>query len=301
MLQKPVKFIVKGLCQLDIPWEIAQNVPNIRLSMSISCQESQSRKYIFRAETTIKAIKDYFLSIKTGKLKTDSLADVILLAYNLGDLNYSDKYLLPDLQDLSDGDLIKIPEPALYKYVKQYLQEIFNPECICGYEFSQNIQQSSDNNPTSEIYLIVYEFRRYFDDRKINYPAKAKDRGALYSKNMGNLIVTLNRMKLYIINSQNFPLICKQFVGLPQTTRIWIMNRICCIYICNISLSFYNSWLNFICERRELANFLWNNMDRDNLLNIGGVNKFKPQYNSMKKKEFCELQKYIELFSNKCV
>jgi len=316
---------------IPISVEVAMMVPKIKAFLESEEGKQGDFRYTFEFTTTIEAVKTLFqwktCSLdKTKRWSSDELTpeqwkEAAVLAQQLGDESFVD-YMLETL-DFADVD-----PSFLGSRIEGYLRECFFPSCECdaGYAklrydeakawFQSLVEDQQEAvKRVYEVYLKVRGvrlYRGYLDEREKSFIRnKLKEigpdvEGKFFNRQYFWTWYYANNEHAgydYSSTDEKGRQVASQWYNIPVEQRWMIIEYLNIEYYfeklptCACKPTFSESWSLFCSEDPKLSRYIWENMDREEILT--NTNVPKRRIGTMKKSGFDELIKYIAFIASK--
>jgi hypothetical protein len=274
--------------------DLAQAIPNIS---SLIGDSEQKVEYKYRHDVTPKALSTYLRSV-SARIKSmpyDGLTEltpedwnlVFWLAYRLGDTEfYEDTSQFPEMMEIADL-ILQMPEPARLFYFGTYLGECFAYECDCDRNrvkllrkeakqwlesLSQASQHRYQNTPIPGIY------RKYKKESTHTYDLDEKYKDQWLIDNQEDL----DAGRIF------------NWYELDMETKVHLVHLNIKLYACTCERPFYEMWNGFCSTLPRIADFLWSNMKRDELMKYTKTSDSKKDGVAKRKDTFEDLLAYVE-------
>jgi len=294
-----VSFV--GIGKLNVPENVAKSILAIKISLEKYSEANNNKiKFDLELELTdnnkksIKKALTVYLRCKmdalNNKISDDSVKSIsalepidwthlMVLTHRFADLDFFDGQFAPEYPSLDflANVIFMMPPQYIVIFMEIYLGDCFYPDCECAKVQAELEQKELEvwwkTLPEDEAkklrltynYSKSYSFDMYF----------GIDRGDIYDwYNLG------------------------QDISEKLTSLFDPVKKIACTCLFNVqATAFYAKWNLFYTTHPNLAVFMWENMDREELLKIGKVPTKKK--NRMKKSTFGEMIEYVEKFRPK--
>jgi hypothetical protein len=315
---------------ITIPLTVAMMIPKIKAFLE-SDEGKREMRYTFEFSTTVDAVKTLFqwktCSVdKTKRWSSDELTpeqwkEAAVLAQQLGDESFID-YMIETL------DLDKVDPSFLGGRIETYLHDCFFPDCECDAGYAKGRYDAAkawftglpedQQEAIKKIYRAYLDvrgvrlYRGYIDEReKAIIRNKLKEigpdaEGRFFEKNyFWTWYYAIDeRVGFDYSNTEvKGQEVALRWYNIPVETRWMIIEYLNVetyfekLPKCVCKPTFSESWTYFCSEDPKLARFIWENMDREELLNNTEV--AKRRVGTMKKSTFDELIKYVTFISSR--
>lgn len=282
--KQTIKLSIEGIGSVKIPISIGKLIPFLELSRSLN-KTQNNIKVDFRVNMTDdiktsikKALKVYLICKKDksnkkvspdcseviSKLESKDWIYLMLLTHKLADFDFFDDYYSPNFPalDVVADSVFMMPEDYMPHYINMYLRDCFDPECMCKRRYHDN-------------YTKVVNAETWW--KKLPEWEKIRFKNFYFNPRCEQIVD--KDVKILLISY-----FYEQFT-LPKCNCLATMQE----------TSFYTKWHSFNTTRPDLARFIWNNIDREELLEIGRKIPSK-RLNRMRKSTFDEMNEYIEQY-----
>ena len=294
-----------GKTPIPLKYALAMPVVQIALERFV---EGKKMRFDYREETTKEAVFTY-LSIKKAQVDETDMPDlskvtaetwthVFSLACHFGDMAFfeDESIQFPELDDVVD-EVPNMVQEAMMFYIEWYLSDAFYPDCECEHGKVRDMKEDAE-----AWWDTLPEATRKIYSATISAPDLPMKWVGHYPNETHMLLVDKNEYFRSSFEYYNRDDIASgeiyNWYGLDTEIRQYLISKFHTkVPKCECVCSFHTVWTNFNTMHPSLAEFIWTNMDRENLLEIANCPRKK--VNTMKRSSFGDMTAYVAKFKPK--
>jgi hypothetical protein len=274
--------------------DLASTIPNISSLLEGSTSKVE---YKYRSDVSQKALTAYFRSVsaRVKGIDFEGFVDlspvdwnfVFWLAFRLGDTQfYEDMSHFPDLMEVADL-ILKMPEPARLFYFGTYLGQCFGFDCDCDRHRIKLLRREarkwletleSGDRERYQNTPIPGAYRKYKKQLTHTYDLDSKFKNDWLADNQTD------------IDSERI----FNWYDLDMDTKVHLVHIGAKLPLCACERPFYEMWNAFCSMVPSVANSLWTNMKRNELMKYAQTTDDKKDGVARRKQSFDDLCAYVE-------
>jgi hypothetical protein len=275
--------------------DLANAIPNIA---SLLGDSDEKIEYRYRGDVSQNAVNAYFRSVSARIKGVEfngfaelSIVDwnfVFWLAFRLGDSQFYETYgpNFPPMMDVADK-ILHMPEPARLFYLGTYLGECFAFDCNCDRHRIKLLRKEAQRWMASldSVERTRYEntpisgaYRNYKRQLVHTYDQDEKFKDDWLATNL----VEIEAERIY------------NWYELDMEIKVHLVHIGAKLPPCACKRSFDEMWTAFCSMIPPIADFLWTNMKRDELMKYAVTSDDKKDGVARRKKTIEDLRAYVD-------